>query len=159
MILRQARAEDSPAFEAFDLGDTSEPFLGEVAEIVDGLWGWVSDPTASEHDRVVLVAEEEGELVGVIAHHLLVDEIGDVIDGHRYLMVTAIQRRYQRSGYATAVVEAVLDDLRGSGVRTVDWLVHPRNQASIAFSCRTFPMADESSPPEDQPYVRFLLSL
>ncbi|MBK6858488.1 MAG: hypothetical protein IPG97_18540 [Microthrixaceae bacterium] len=85
MILRQARAEDSPAFEAFDLGDTSEPFLGEVAEIVDGLWGWVSDPTASEHDRVVLVAEEEGELVGVIAHHLLVDEIGDVIDGHRYL--------------------------------------------------------------------------
>ncbi len=159
MILRPARADDSVAFEAFELGDTSEPFLAEVAEIVGGLWGWVSDPTASELDRVVLLAEEEGQLVGVIAHHLLIGENGDVIDGHRYLMVTAIQRRFQRGGYATAIVEAVLDELREGGVRTVDWLVHPRNLASIAFSSRTFPMADETSPPEDRPYVRFLLHL
>lgn len=97
MILRPARADDAAVFEAFDLGDHSEPSLAEVAEIVGGLWGWVNDPAASEQDRVVLVAEEQGQLVGVVAHHLLLDERGDVIDGHRYLMVTAIQRRYRHS--------------------------------------------------------------
>jgi hypothetical protein len=38
-------------------------------------------------------------------------------------------------------------------------VVHPTNRASIEFSSRTFPMADETSPADSKPYLRFLLRL
>jgi hypothetical protein len=41
----------------------------------------------------------------------------------------------------------------------VSWLIHPANAASLAFSRSVFPDADESSPPEDDPYVRCVLGL
>jgi RimJ/RimL family protein N-acetyltransferase len=159
VILRPAVAADARTFESFDLGDTSAPHLAEVAEIIRDLWPWSQDPTAREFDRQVHVAEQDAEIVGVVAHHLLVGESGRVILAHRYVMVTAIQRTYQRGGYATAILEALFDHLRETGVDSVEWLVHPANHASIQFSNHTFPMADETSPPEGKPYLRFLLRL
>lgn len=159
MILRPAVADDATTFEDFDLGDTSAPHLAEVAEIVRELWPWSQDPSARELDRQVHVAEHDGAIVGVVAHHLLVGASGRVIAGHRYLMVTAIQQSYQRDGYATAILEALFEQLRVAGVDSVEWLVHPANRASIQFSNRTFPMADETSPPDSKPYLRYLLRL
>jgi RimJ/RimL family protein N-acetyltransferase len=159
VILRPAVAADAATFERFDLGDTSAPHLAEVAEIVRDLWSWSQDPSVRELDRQVDVAEQDGVIVGVVAHHLLVGESGRVIAGHRYLMVAAIPLGYQREGYATAILEALFEHLRDSGVDSVEWLVHPANHASIQFSNRTFPMADEVSPPDSKPYVRYLLRL
>lgn len=159
MILRLAIAADESTFENFDLGDTSAPHLAEVAEIVRELWPWGQDPSARELDRQIHVAKQDGATVGVVAHHLLTGESGTVILGHRYLMVTAIQAPYHRGGYATAILEALFEQLREAGTGSVEWLVHPANRASIEFSNRTFPMADETSPPEDKPYLRYLLRL
>ena len=50
-------------------------------------------------------------------------------------------------------------DLRSQGVESVEWLVHPGNAASIAFSRVAFPEADETNPPDDAPDVSFALSL
>jgi hypothetical protein len=49
--------------------------------------------------------------------------------------------------------------MQSHGARSVTWLVHPRNQASMLFSREGFPEADETSPPEDKPYVAFTLTL
>ena len=49
--------------------------------------------------------------------------------------------------------------MQADGVRTVSWLVHPHNHASMSFSRTVFPEANETYPPEDKPYVSFLLRL
>ena len=45
------------------------------------------------------------------------------------------------------------------GVLTANWLVHPANLDSAAFSRTTFRDADETYPPEDSPYAKFTLRL
>lgn len=60
---------------------------------------------------------------------------------------------------ATIEDRRVLADLQDAGIETVEWLVHPANAASIAFSRNVFPEADETQPPDDQPYVCFIVGL
>lgn len=74
-------------------------------------------------------------------------------------MVVAVHSAHRRSGLARMVTEAVIAEMQASGVESVSWLVHPRNLASMRFSRSVFPDADESSPPEDDPYVSFVLGL
>lgn len=62
----------TPKRHSFDVGDTSIPWLAEVAEIVAGLLGWRADPAATDEDRQVVIAERDGELVAVAAHVRLV---------------------------------------------------------------------------------------
>ena len=159
MILRHATEDDAEALHSFDVGDTSIPWLAEVAEIVAGLLGWRADPAATDEDRQVVIAERDGELVAVAAHVRLVGADGRSMPDHRYLMVTAVRADQQRTGLAQRLVESVLADLRSQGVASVEWLVHPGNAASIAFSRAVFPEADETNPPDDAPYVSFALSL
>ena len=159
VILRHATDDDAEALNSFDVGDTSIPWLAEVAEIVAGLLGWRSDPAATDEDRQVVIAERDGELVAVAAHVRLVGADGRSMPDHRYLMVTAVRADQQRTGLAQRLVETVLVDLRSQGVASVEWLVHPGNAASIAFSRAVFPEADETKPPHDAPYVSFALSL
>jgi len=159
VILRHATDADAEALNSFDVGDTSIPWIAEVAEIVAGLLGWRSDPAATDEDRQVVIAERDGELVAVAAHVRLVGADGRSMPDHRYLMVTAVRAGQQRTGLAQHLVESVLVDLRSQGVESVEWLVHPGNAASIAFSRAVFPEADETNPPDDAPYVSFALSL
>lgn len=49
--------------------------------------------------------------------------------------------------------------MQADGTRSVQWLVHPGNAGSLAFSRAVFPKAEESSPPEDRPYTCFELGL
>ncbi len=158
MIIRQARPSDAEQFESFDLG-ASGSWLDEVAEIVAGLVAWRSDPHAEHQDRQVVVAVRDGHVVGVTAHERLTRSDGRVWNDHRYLMVTAVRGDQQRTGLARLLVESVLADLRSTGCESVEWLVHPSNRPSIEFSRSVFPEADETQPPEDDPYVSFALAL
>lgn len=158
MILRHARDSDAEQFESFDLG-ASGPWLDEVAEIVAGLVAWRSDPFAEQRDRQVIVATADGHIVGVTAHERLARSGGRVWNDHRYLMVTAVCGNQQRTGLARLLVESVMADLRSTGCKSVEWLVHPSNRPSIEFSRNVFPEADETQPPEDDPYVSFALAL
>jgi len=78
---------------------------------------------------------------------------------HRYLMVVAVRHEHRRSGLARLLTESIFAEMQGDGVRTVSWLVHPHNHASMSFSRTVFPEANETYPPEDKPYVSFLLRL
>lgn len=159
MILRPATVDDQRALESFDLGDNESPWMSEVSEIVAGLIAWQQDREHTELDRRVIVAESDGEIVAVLAHERLEHEGFGALPDHRYLMVVAVRLDQRRSGVARVITGSVLAQLQDDGVRTVRWLVHPRNAASIAFSRLVFPEADETQPPEDRPYVEFLLAL
>jgi GNAT superfamily N-acetyltransferase len=158
VILRHARDNDAEQLDTFDVGGSSE-WLDEVSEIVSGLLAWRSEPSASPLDRQVVVAVEDGRVVGVTAHERVADNGGRVWSEHRYLMVTAVRADQQRSGLARLLVESTIADMRSLGCESVEWLVHPRNRPSIAFSRTVFPEADERQSPEDEPYVSFVLDL
>lgn len=158
MILRDVASGDDAALATFDPG-AGTPWLEEVVEIVDGLIAWRDDPAEYAFDRRVVVAEDGGQIVAVAAHERLEHERTGVLAAHRYLMVVAVRQDRQRSGLARAITEAVIAEMQSDGVRSVSWLIHPRNAASLSFSRSVFPDAEESSPPEDDPYVRFVLGL
>ena len=159
MILRDARSDDEAILESFDLGDDRPPWLDEVAEIVSGLVGWRDDVEQTSLDRQIVIADDDGEIVAVAAHHRVEhDRLGPLAE-HRYLMAVAVRADHQRSGIARVLTESLLSEMQLDGVRTVDWLVHPSNLTSIAFSRSVFAEADETYPPEDRPYARFVLSL
>ena len=159
VILRHATDGDCDSLESFDVGDGIEPWLREVREIVPGLLAWRSDPDAVNEDRQVIIAEDRGQILAVAAHVRLVNSEGMSLPENRYLMVTAVRSDRRRHGLAQHLVESVLVDLAHHGVRTVEWLDHPSNLGSIAFSRSAFPEADETHPPEDKPYVSFALGL
>ncbi len=159
MILRHATLPDSPFLEEFDLGGHGSPWLDEVREIVGGLVAWRDEITQSKLDRRVVVGEEAGEIVAVTADEYLEDESGRVLAEHRYLMVVAVRADRRRSGAARLVTESLFAMMQSEGTRTVRWLVHPSNLASVAFSRSVFPEVDETYPPEDRPYAAFTLTL
>ena len=158
MILRDSTAADDAALALFDPG-SGTPWLDEVVEIVDGLIAWRDDPAELAFDRRVVVAENDGQIVAVAAHERLEHERAGVLSAHRYLMVVAVRQDDQRTGLARAITEAVFAEMQSDGVQSVSWFAHPRNAASLAFSRSVFPGVDESSPPEDDPYLRFVLGL
>lgn len=64
---------DAADLARFDLGDlTGKAWLSEVAEIVSGLLAWRDDSVAADEGREVIVAEDDGVIVGVAAHTCLV---------------------------------------------------------------------------------------
>ncbi|MCL1897961.1 MAG: GNAT family N-acetyltransferase [Micrococcales bacterium] len=157
MILRHATEADRAALASLDLSDSSTPWLEEVTEIVAGLLDWRADQ--ADEGREVIVAEQDSEVVGVVAHAALVSDDGKAWPFHRYIMVTAVRADLRRTGVARLLVESLLDDLAQRGIQTAEWLVHPANVASIGFTRTVFPEAEETSPPEDRPYTRFMISL
>ena len=159
MILRNATADDEPALESFDLGDNRSPWLDEVAEIISGLIAWRDDVEQTLFDREVIVAEVDGDIVAVAAHERVEHGHRGPLAEHRYLMVVAVRADHLRSGIARVLTESLLSEMTLDGVRTVGWLVHPSNHASIAFSRSVFAEADEMYPPDDRPYARFVVSL
>jgi ribosomal protein S18 acetylase RimI-like enzyme len=87
------------------------------------------------------------------------DDEGRVHGSHRYLMVIAIDVDARRQGTAALLATSVVADMKSSGALGVEWLVHPRNLASIEFSRAVFREADEQYAREDSPYARFTLRL
>ena len=159
MILRNARSDDETRLESFDLGVDRSPWLEEVAEIVSGLVAWRDDAEHLPLDRQVVIADDDGEIVAVAAHERVAHERLGPLSEHRYLMVVAVRADHRRSGIARVLTESVFTEMQRDGVRTVGWLIHPANLASIAFSQAVFAEADETYPPEDRPYARFVVNL
>lgn len=159
MILRDATAADAAALESFELGGPPSAWLDEVAEIVSGLVAWQYDVDHAALDRRVIVAEADGAIVAVTAHERVEHEMLGPLAEHRYAMVVAVRADHRRTGVGTVLFESTLAEMQRDGVRTVNWLVHPGNLASVAFTRTTFPEADETYPPEDKPYARFTLRL
>lgn len=158
VILRDAIASDDVSLGSFDPG-SGAPWLDEVVEIVDGLIAWRDDPAERSFDRRVVVADDDGQIVVVAAHERVEHERVGVLSAHRYLMVVAVRQDRQQAGLARIVSERVIAEMQSEGVQSVSWLVDSRNAPSIGFSRQVFPGADESSPPEDVPYLRFVLGL
>lgn len=159
MILRDAARSDELALQDFDLGPQPTIWLSEISEILSGLIAWRDDETRADLDRRVVVADIRGEVVAVAAHELGEDDQHGPLPAERYLMVVAVRHDHRRDGIASTLAESVIADMQRNDVRYVHWLVYPTNLASIAFSRSVFPEANESYPPEDRPYARFVLLL
>lgn len=67
VILRHATDDDAGAL-TFNAGDASVRWLAEEAEIVAGLVGRRSDPSATDDDRRVVINAPNDELVAVLWH-------------------------------------------------------------------------------------------
>ena len=159
VILRDATVVDDAALENLDIGADTSSWLEEVSEIVAGLLAWRDDPANRPLDRRVVVADVDGEVVAVAAHECIEHERLGPLDDHRYLMVVAVRADHRRDGVARVLTESLFAEMQTSGVQTVQWLVHPENLASAGFSRSVFPEADETYPPEDRPYIKFVLAL
>jgi hypothetical protein len=160
VIIRAATADDEAAITALPVGDVSDPWIAEVAEIVEGLWAWQLEPSARPLDRQLIVAVTvDGIVNGVAAYEAFMDDTGRVHRSHRYLMVIAIAVTSRRQGTAALLATSVIADMKSDGVQGVEWLVHLRNSASIEFSRSVFRDADEQCAREDSPYARFTLRL
>lgn len=129
-----------------------------MAEIVSGLVGWRDDVEQTSLDRQIVIADDDGEIVAVAAHHRVEHERLGPLAENRYLMVVAVRADQQRSGMARVLTESLLSEMHRNGVRTVRWLVHSANFGSIAFSRSVFAEADETHP-EDRPHAMFVLGL
>jgi GNAT superfamily N-acetyltransferase len=163
MRVREAQAADDAALVDFDHGlDLKEPWAQEVAEMIDTLWPWRSSSVPEIHieDRRVIIAEDRGTIVALLAHQLLLSEVGLPFARHRYIRLVAVHARYRRDGYAASLMEHVLTELQVAGVSTVSWLVHPANQASYLFCEATFgDIAEMTQPADEKPYLRYTLTL
>jgi ribosomal protein S18 acetylase RimI-like enzyme len=159
VILRDAAQSDEAELQDFDLGAPPTIWLDEVSEILSGLIAWRDDETQADLDRLVIVGDINGEMVAVAAHECSEHDRHGPLAAERYLMVVAVRSDHRQDGIATTLAESIIADMQRSGVRSVHWLVYPTNLASISFSRSVFPEADETYPPEDRPYVRFVLSL
>ena len=159
MKLRRLTAADSEALIAFDLGVASSPHYLRGLGDSEGLSAWERDPAAAALDRQVFVLDDDGEIVAVAAHERLENPDGHILLTNRYLMVTACRADRQRSGLARLLVDSIVGELQRGGTRTVHWLVHPSNTASLAFCREVFPDAHETYPPDDKPYVAFAILL
>lgn len=159
MILRSATDGDADALEHSSSAARDHRGSMKSRRLWADCWDWCRDPTHRELDRQVVVAVEDDEVVGVAAHERLEHERFGPLVAHRYLMVVAVRPRQRRSGIARLITESLFVAMQAEGIETVSWLVAPRNAASLSFSRKVFPEADETLPPEDRPYVRFQLSL
>jgi hypothetical protein len=142
LILRDATSADEAALRAFDLGPARSRWLDEVAEILDGLVSLRESQSEAGFDRRVIVADDEGSLVAVAAHERIEHSRLGPLPDHRYLMVVADRHDHRRSGLARVLTDSVFAEMQADDVRTVSWLVHPRNHASMSFSRTVFPEAD-----------------
>jgi GNAT superfamily N-acetyltransferase len=156
---RAAKGPDFRAIQNLDIGPVDPPWLAEVAEMLRALREWRDDQHFAELDRQVDVLVNDKEVVAVAAHERIPSERSGVLLKHRYLMVAAVDRRWSRNGFARQLIESIFADQASSGVETFTWLVHPKNLPSLAFNRATFPEADETNPPDDQPYVAFTVSV
>ena len=155
--LRHATTDDADALQTFDCGPGTEWWETEVQEIVSGVLRW-RDGGPPELGRVVLVLEDDDELVGVLAHEA--DHDGAQIwPDCRYVMVVAVRGDRQRGGLGRLLFESGIAAIQHSGARLVSWLIAPANHASLQMTHQLFSGADETSPPDDQPYIRFELRL
>ena len=159
LILCDATSADEAVLRAFGLGPTRSRWLDEIVEIPEGLLAWRDSPSEADFDRRVMVAEDAGSLVAVAAHERIEDARLGPLPDHRYLMVVAVRHDHRRSGLARVLTESIFAEMQGTGVRSVSWPVHPRNQASMSFSQTVFPETDGTYPSEDKPYVSFVLRL
>jgi hypothetical protein len=156
-LLRPIVEADWPELAKFDLGSANTPWVREVAEIVEMLPRWQADISFTAFERKALALVENGQIVAVAAHEATQTARGTIDLRNRYLMVVAVRFDRQRNGLAELVMKSVFVSLEASGTESVKWLAHPRNVQSVAVSRSKFPEADETNPPEDQPYVAFTL--
>ncbi|GAA1663387.1 hypothetical protein GCM10009745_01270 [Kribbella yunnanensis] len=108
--------------------------LGElfVEDRAKWLWGYrlkqlETEPEAADWIARIVVNEPEGVVVGYTGYHGPPDEVGMVEVGY------TVDPAYQRQGYATAMLQALLDRAAHEpAVRVVRASISPGNVASLA---------------------------
>lgn len=102
----------------------------------DSLRGWARDP-----DALLLVAESDGDVVGMV---LLLpgrdrDGAGDLVPGLRHLTGLAVRPESQRSGVGSALLDTALREAAGrEATRVTLWTAEDNAAAQRLFVSRGF---------------------
>ncbi len=132
MIIRPAASQDAPAIasllNAF-LATTTIEWTDEPQN-ADSIFGWLD-----EHESI-LVAEEQGEVVGVAAFGWFRDVVKR--PGYRFTVENTIHVREDQwgSGLGADLMRALIDEARESGKHTMVAAIDGANEASIRFHKR-----------------------
>jgi ribosomal protein S18 acetylase RimI-like enzyme len=132
-IVRRAGAEEIGA--AVRVWRAANPD-STVPEHADSLRGWARDP-----DAVLLVAESDGRLVGMV---LLLpgrdrDGAGDLVPGLSHLTGLAVRPESQRSGVGSALLDTALREAADRGATRVTlWTAEDNTAARRLVASRGF---------------------
>ena len=129
--IREARPSDNDALIKLELRCPLD--LGNVELVMDRRPDFFAQTQVQEHS-LVLVAEEEGKLVGVVAgawHD--VPLLGDT----RHLLYVHHERilpSHQGKGLGRALVMELVARTREAGIHSLYWLIVPSNERSMRFA-------------------------
>ena len=132
MIVRQADQNDAAAIGSLlnaHLATTTIEWT-ETPQTVESIRKWLD-----EHE-VVLVAEDEGEVVGVAAVGWFRDAVKR--PGYRFSVENTIHVKQDRwrSGIGQALMGALIDEARETGKHTMVAAIDSANEVSIRFHQR-----------------------
>jgi hypothetical protein len=137
----------------FTCCDGSKPFEVEVQEwIRTESWDWFINGLESDDTRLLILVDELDEEVplAVVAHES--DQIG------RFVNAVGVSTENQRRGLGELALRTAFGDVVSRSPEPIaSWLVHPRNLRMYQLSEKLG--AEESSPAEDKPFIRFRIDL
>ncbi len=125
VVVRPVEPEDREAWAALFRGYRTFYEIGESAQVVDRVWGWLQDPG---HEVDAIVAVLDGQVVG-FAHHRSYSrpsegETGLFLDD----LFTAPDVRGR--GVARALIERLGGIARERGAAKVRWVTAPDNHTA-----------------------------
>ncbi len=105
-----------------------------------------------EPSSSILLAEVEGQTVGAAVHHP-----SDTFHGAQYVSAVLVDHRRRGSGFGRQLLQAVIDDARGSSGRPyVLWVVHPDNTAMMTLSRSIVSTGSEIASDHSTGYLTFV---
>jgi hypothetical protein len=132
-IVREARPEDNSALIQLERDAPLE--LGDRSLIFDRSPNFFVHQEMEEHGRL-LVAEDDGELVGVVAgawHDVLIEgQRRRLLYIHQGRILPEYRRKYVATDLVLKNVALCIDD----AIDTPYWLISPHNKTSLAFGER-----------------------
>ncbi len=127
MKLVRLRASSVRRLRQIELTPNADPW---VAEVEAYLLGGGAASHRAEPLSAVLLADDEGRVLGAAVHHPATG-----FPGAQYISAVMIDHRRRGNGLGRELFKAVLADARErSGKRYVIWTVHPQNAPMIALS-------------------------
>lgn len=148
-FLRAAEDDiDGPDLAAFRCADRTKRHEADVEDFVCAALVWRNAPGGD--DREVLLLDDDGDVLGVVAH--------ENDDGDRFVNAVAVRCDRHGEGLGKEILGSLLYDLsQHMPGLTASWLVHPANFPSHGMSNALG--AEPTWPPEDRPFTRYSIGL
>lgn len=121
-LIRRLAEADRPAWDALYAGYAAFYGLAQTPEMRDRVWSWLTDPA---HEEEALVAEHDGQLVGLAHFRRFSRPLAASVGGYVDDLFVAPEAR--GSGAAAQLLRAVADEGRRRGWTVIRWITAEGN--------------------------------